>query len=137
MRLELLSIVLLLYLKTCSSIPFRSRGKTGSEAEDDETKNVRGASGKIVEESSSSFQNAIVEAFFQQGVDGEEDGLKEEIKMLTSSESLRKFLSATRRTLHRHPELMVSLISDSLFIRVLLYLYFIFIILSVSRILHL
>ncbi len=110
MRLELLSTALLLCFHACTSLPFRSRGKTGTDTEDEETKNVRGASAEKIVESSSSFQNAIVEAFFQQGAGGEEDGLKEEIQMLTSSDSLRKFLSATRRTLHRHPELMVRLI---------------------------
>ena len=107
-----------LLLQQCHSLPFGSRAKAPDEEEDtegtvilaesttkDEKVSVRGAASSISKEE---FSNPIVETFFQSTLDDLDvsNTLKEEVNLLANTESMKQFLTTTRRSLHHHPELM-------------------------------
>jgi hypothetical protein len=96
------------------SLPFRTRGRN----DDDKEQAVRSDAladaviedGEILNIQASksvpgSRRNAVVDSFFSDAA-GFSDDLKEDIH--TRAEQLNEFLVYTRRSLHRHPELMYN-----------------------------
>lgn len=106
----LLTCVLLAQPQPSSSLPFASRPQKSDDEQEtniiaDTKVSVRGAASIISKEP---FTNPIVETFFQSAAEDEavSNTLKEAINILANGETLQEFLTATRRSLHRHPELM-------------------------------
>mmetsp|Transcript_6524 Transcript_6524/g.14412 ORF Transcript_6524/g.14412 Transcript_6524/m.14412 type:complete len:611 (+) Transcript_6524:652-2484(+) len=118
----------------CSSLPFGSRPKKSAdntdaaeeqdpppsndntqEEQQQEKTAVRGAASKVstslqdVAAASSSL--SIVETFFQSGASGEvlSDELQTALHEMANDPTMQSFLQTTRRSLHRHPELMYDL----------------------------
>ena len=108
--LSLLCIIILQSPRTCSSLPFKSRGSDGEkEDKDGPAISVRGAAAALSPQKSS-YSNPIVDEFFQAAsFDFESESsiaLKKELQTLTATTTLKTFLTETRRQLHKHPELM-------------------------------
>lgn len=111
MRIFNTVICALLLLQACYSLPFGSKPKrTEEEAKknretsiDDEKVAVRGAAAAVSKEL---VTNPIVDYFFQTQDSEISNTLKGEVSELVKSESVKDFLTSTRRSLHRHPELM-------------------------------
>jgi amidohydrolase len=119
----------LLFVSPCSSLPFGSRTKKEVEeqekkeqqlsSQDDATRkekvSVRGAASKVFTTNESqpvtsdeSSPHKPIETFFLSPPSDEDASLavKKEIQTLANSTSMQHFLSTTRRSLHRHPEIM-------------------------------
>uniref|UniRef100_A0A7S2IGE9 Peptidase M20 dimerisation domain-containing protein n=1 Tax=Helicotheca tamesis TaxID=374047 RepID=A0A7S2IGE9_9STRA len=124
MRLIVCFAYALLLLQPCASLPFGSRAKTGGEDQKEEEKqaennqneevpssSVRGAASKISNSNLEEFAiSPTVEAFFEGPFDSElSNSLKEAIRKSSNTKEMGEFLQATRRSLHRKPELMYEL----------------------------
>eukprot|EP00591_Stephanopyxis_turris_P009355 CAMPEP_0195515508 /NCGR_PEP_ID=MMETSP0794_2-20130614/6550_1 /TAXON_ID=515487 /ORGANISM="Stephanopyxis turris, Strain CCMP 815" /LENGTH=536 /DNA_ID=CAMNT_0040643939 /DNA_START=13 /DNA_END=1624 /DNA_ORIENTATION=+ len=103
------------------TIPVQKVKDDGSEKEDAEkdsetaaeTRSIRGSAGTIAKEQENVYESthAILQQFFESSSITNNKAslsleLKTEIETLTSTPTFQQFLSTTRRSLHRHPELM-------------------------------
>lgn len=133
----------LVLLQPCSSLPFGSRPNKQGEDEtaaadtsDDggaaaavlqkEKVAIRGAAATVSKELTQELStNTVVDTFFQSAtiadVAGDDNSeiskaLQDEIHEVAGAEGMKDFLSQTRRSLHRHPELMYqeSFTSDAI-----------------------
>jgi len=82
--------------------------------QDDEKTSVRGAAAKVAQSEETDFASlsSTVASFFQSQLDSDLDmstSLKENIYAMSNTKEMHDFLSATRRSLHRNPELMYEL----------------------------
>jgi len=110
----------LLFVSPCTSLPFGSRNKKeADEQQDDAVKkekvSVRGAASKVFTTNESKAATSdetsphkTIETFFLSAPSDEDASLavKKEIQTLANGTSMLHFLSTTRRSLHRHPEIM-------------------------------
>mmetsp|Transcript_24787 Transcript_24787/g.44549 ORF Transcript_24787/g.44549 Transcript_24787/m.44549 type:complete len:538 (+) Transcript_24787:51-1664(+) len=115
----------------CSSLPFGSRAKPAAvekevqqqQPNDDvilhqqeEKTSVRGAASKVrtsQSDDSAGSSSTIVEQFFQSmdstNLEIASNSLKQTLHTMANTVELHEFLQTTRRSLHRHPELMYEL----------------------------
>lgn len=109
-----IAVTFLLCLEESKSLPFGTKLKdenkeaaapSESATLKEEKNSVRGAASSVSKEA---FTNTIVDSFFQNSIDAVDvsNTLKAEVNLLSNTESMVEFLKTTRRTLHRHPELM-------------------------------
>mmetsp|Transcript_23536 Transcript_23536/g.65327 ORF Transcript_23536/g.65327 Transcript_23536/m.65327 type:complete len:519 (-) Transcript_23536:1597-3153(-) len=113
----------LILLQTVSSLPFGARTRkaeedesvsaTGNVQNDDKKatySSVRGAASKVSQSAKEFTESSIVETFFQNSSDSEiSASLKDRIRTMSNTKEMHEFLQATRRSLHRNPELMYEL----------------------------
>lgn len=107
---------LLFLLEACNSLPFGSRSKKGDDEEgvakneETPTASVRGAASKVSKSKGEFSASPTVETFFQSALEHEiSNSLKDAIHNLSNTAEMHEFLLATRRSLHRKPELMYEL----------------------------
>jgi len=106
--------LLLVFLQSIVSLSFGSENTdaadtidalTDLESNDQVSASVRGAASTVSKKEFSI--GSIVEAFFQNQPDTEiSNKLKESFRQMANEADLKDFLKATRRSLHRHPDIM-------------------------------
>lgn len=87
-----------------SALPFGTKSPDGG-TEKQEMASVRGAA-KEVSRSQTPEASAVVESFFESSDSG---SLQETLHALSNADGMHDFLQSTRRSLHRHPEVMYEL----------------------------
>jgi len=120
MRQHIVVIFITLFLiviHTSHSLPFARKNKQQQQNNEDDNNNeekkehaaVRGAAKSVLKDTTETEDNDNADDIFETFFDNDDvfsSELKDEIKKLTKSDSMKEFLIQTRRSLHRHPELM-------------------------------
>lgn len=104
MKITLFIAMTLAVTSPASALPFGTKSPDGG-TEKQEMASVRGAA-KEVSRSQTPEASAVVESFFESSDSG---SLQETLHALSNADGMHDFLQSTRRSLHRHPEVMYEL----------------------------
>lgn len=119
-RIPYALICIILQTETVSSLPFGAKAKKiqDEEADTDNSENdvasssVRGAASKVSKSTEEFTASPVVTDFFENSSDSEISpslNLKDTIHTMSNTKEMHEFLQATRRSLHRNPEIMYEL----------------------------
>lgn len=105
-RMKATLIAVATLVTAASALPFGTKSPDGA-TEKQEMASVRGAA-KEVSKSNSPEASAVVETFFESS-SADSDSLQETLHAMANTHDMHDFLQNTRRSLHRHPEVMYEL----------------------------